>query len=65
MSYARHSRPNGPLTRWAGDSAWRRFAVWLLRNAIALLVLLVGVLVILNVLVPNMINGVIRVMTNQ
>ena len=65
MSYARRSRPSGPLRRWAGDSLWRRFVVWLVVNTVALLVLIAGVLVILNVLVPNMIHGIVSQMTNR
>ena len=64
MSCARRSRPTGPLTRWARDPSWRRFAVWPLRSSVPLPVLLIGYLVILNALLLMMTNGIVSQMTN-
>jgi hypothetical protein len=63
MSPTRRSTALGPLGRWAGDSPSRRLAVWLLRHVVSLLVLAVGVAVILFVLVPNMIDGVTKILS--
>ena len=61
MSRSQRRRNPSPLQAWAGDSRGRQFAVRLLRNVVAEAVLVIGVVVILQVLVPNMIHRV----TNQ
>lgn len=60
MSNARRSRTTRPLRAWAGDSLWRQFIVWLIRSAVSLAVLAIALVIILLVLVPNMIDGLMR-----
>jgi hypothetical protein len=63
MTNARRSRTPGPLRAWAGDSLSRKFLVWLLRSAVSLAVLAIGLAIIWFVLTPMMIDGVTRVLT--
>ena len=63
MTNARRSRTPGPLRAWAGDSLWRQFAVWIIRSAVSLIVLAIGLAIIMVFLVPNMIDGLTRIFT--
>lgn len=65
MTKARRSRSIGPLCPWAGDSRWRQFAAWLIRSALSLLVLAIGLAIIMLILVPNMIDGVVKMFSNK
>ena len=61
MRNVRRSRTTGPLRAWAGDSLWRQFVVWLVRNVVSLAVLVAVLAIILLVLMPNMIDGLTKV----
>jgi hypothetical protein len=61
MTNARRSRTRGRLRGWAGDSLWRQFLVWLLRNVVSLLVLGIGLAIVWFILMPNMIDGLTKV----
>ena len=61
MTKGRRSRTPGPLRAWAGDSLSRKFLVWLLRSAMSLAVLAIGLAIIWFVLMPNMIDGLTKV----
>jgi hypothetical protein len=63
MTNARRSRTPGPLHAWAGDSLPRRFLVWLLRSAVSLAVLAIGLAIVWFVLTPNMIDGLTKIFT--
>ena len=63
MTNARRSRTRAPLRAWAGDSLPRKFLVWLLRSAVSLAVLAIGLAIIWFVLMPNMIDGLTRILT--
>ena len=61
MTNPRRSRTRGPLRAWAGDSLSRKFLVWLLRSAVSLAALAIGLAIIWFVLMPNMIDGLTKV----
>ena len=61
MTKGRRSRTPAPLRAWAGDSLSRKFLVWLLRSAVSLGVLAIGLAIIWFVLMPNMIGGLTKV----
>ena len=61
MTNARRSRTRVPLRAWAGDSLSRKFLVWLLRTAVSLAVLAIGLAIVWFVLTPNMIDGLTKV----
>jgi predicted anti-sigma-YlaC factor YlaD len=65
MTKARRSRSIGPLRTWAGDSRRRQFASWLIRSALSLLVLAIGLGIIMLILVPNMIDGLVKIFSNK
>ena len=50
---------------WAGDSVWRRMVAWLGQTALILTAGLVGIVIVMQVLVPNMIDGLTEVFRNS
>jgi len=65
MSNARRSRNIGLLRSWAGDSRRRQFVAWLIRSALSLLVVAVGLAIIMLILVPNMIDSLVNQFGNR
>jgi hypothetical protein len=61
MTKVPRPRTTGPLRAWAGDSLGRRFLVWMLRSAVSLGVLAVGLAIIWFILTPNMIDGLTKI----
>jgi hypothetical protein len=54
---SRSRRRKGLLSEWAGDSPWRRLVAWLVQTAVLIGMVAVMYLVIVNVLLPGMIDG--------
>jgi hypothetical protein len=50
---------------WAGGSPWRRFVAWLGQTAILIAIAGVGILIVMQILLPNMINGLVEVFRNS
>jgi hypothetical protein len=50
---------------WAGDSAWRRFVAWLGQTALILLLGLIGIVIVLQILLPAMTDNLAEVFRNS
>lgn len=64
MTVRRRSR-RGPLTEFASRSPMHAFLVWLVRTSLLVLIGVGAYLIIMNLLVPNMIDGLVQQVQNR
>jgi len=62
---ARSQRRKGLLSEWAGDSSGRRLVAWFVQSAILAGIVLILYLVVVNILVPGMIDGFTETIRNS
>ena len=62
---SRRRKRKGLFMTWAGDSLWRRFVAWLGQTAILVAAAALVYVITMNVLVPNMVDGMVEVFRNS